>query len=86
MGGSLSKGGLHPEGGLCPGGSLCSGGGSVQRGGPCPGRRVSVQGEVSPPYGYMPAVRILVEYILVINVDWSASSPQMFIKFKLSYR
>ena len=62
-----------PQGGLCPVGSLSSGvsfcGASTQ-GGLCRGGlcwRVSVR-ETPPPYGYVRAVRILLECILVINV------------------
>ena len=70
-------------GGLCPGGGSLSGRGiSVRRG--IYVRKGSLSRGRSPfPYGYVRTVRILLECILVMNVDWFALSSQMF--FKLSY-
>ena len=87
-GGSLSRRGLCPErvsvqGGLCPaggsmsrGGSLSSGGGSLSRVGSLSGG-VSVRDPPPPPYGYVRAVRILLECILVFECFYVEMSRQL---------
>ena len=80
LSGGVSIPGVSVPWGLCPGGSLGGSlGGSVSKGGLCPGEplskgslsRESMCGGVSchrdPPYDNERALRILLEYILVIN-------------------